>query len=79
MHTNRKQNMTKTRKLYQIRNYRAGYTFGTTVGHKARLLPRAAAARIAKRLCRCGLDVKISPIMVNVTPEQAYYLDARYA
>jgi hypothetical protein len=71
--------MIKTRKLYQVRNYRAGYTFGQTVGHKARLLPRSAAARIAKRLRRAGLDVKISPVTVNVTPEQAFYLDTRYA
>lgn len=69
----------KPRKLYQVRNYRAGYTFGQTVGHKARLLPRAAAARIAKRLRQCGLDVKIAPVLVNCTPEQAAYLDRRYA
>jgi hypothetical protein len=70
--------MTKTRKLYQVRNHRAGYTFGQTVGHKCRLLPRAAAARVAKRLRRAGLDVSISPVSVNVTPAQAAYLDRRY-
>lgn len=71
--------MTKTRKLYQIRNHRAGHTFGQTVGHKCRLLPRAAAARIAKRLRRAGLDVTIAPVVVNCTAEQIAYLERRYA
>jgi len=70
---------TKTRKLYQVRNTRPGYTFGQTVGHKCRLLPRAAAMRVAKRLRRAGIDATISPLIVNVTPEQAAYLDRRYA
>ena len=71
--------MIKTRKLYQIRNYRAGYTFGQTVGYKCRLLPRAAAMRVAKRLRRSGLDIQIAPVQVNCTVEQAAYLDRRYA
>lgn len=69
----------KPRKLYQIRNYRAGYTFGVTVGHKARLLPRGAAERIAKRLRKSGLDVTIASMVVNTTPEQRAHLDRRYA
>jgi hypothetical protein len=36
------------------------------------------AARIAKRLRRSGLDATISPLLVNVTPEQSAYLAARY-
>lgn len=68
----------KTRKLYEVRSYQAGYTFGKTVGHKCRLVPRTAAVRIVKRLRRCGLDVHISAVVVNVTPEQIAYLDRRY-
>ena len=68
----------KTRKLYQVRQTPARHSFGRTVGHKARLLPRAAAARIARRLRRAGVDAMISPLLVNVTPAQAAYLDARY-
>ncbi len=69
----------KPRKLYQVRHYRIGYTFGVGVGHKSRLLPRSAAARIAKRLRKSGLDVTIAPVLVNTTPEQRAYLDRRYA
>lgn len=68
----------KTRKLYQIRVHHSG-CFGRQVGHKARLLPRTAALRVAKRLRKCGLDISTDPILVNVTPEQAAYLDRRYA
>lgn len=69
----------KTRKLYQIRHHaNGGLWSGRQVGHKARLLPRAAAVRIAKRLRKSGLFITCDPIMVNVTPEQAAYLDARY-
>lgn len=68
----------KTRKLYQVRQTPEGYSFGRTVGHKARLMPRAVATRIAKRLRRSGIDAMISPLIVNVTPAQAAYLDARY-
>lgn len=72
--------MTKTRKLYQVRNHaNGGMWSGRQVGHKARLLPRAAAMRIAKRLRKAGLFITIDPILVNVTPEQAVYLDRRYA
>ncbi|MGT2457717.1 hypothetical protein ACU4GI_32975 [Cupriavidus basilensis] len=69
----------KSRKLYLIRHYHAGQAIGVTVGHKCRLLPRAAATRIAQRLRRSGLDVQIAPLMVNVTPEQVAYLRRRYA
>jgi len=69
----------KTRKLYQVRNHpNGGMSSGRCVGHKARLLPRTAAMRIAKRLRKTGLFITVDPIMVNVTPEQAAYLDARY-
>jgi hypothetical protein len=71
--------MIKSRKLYQVRYYAEGATFGVTVGFKCRLMPRSAAARIAKRLRRAGLDVKISPLSVNCTPEQIAYLNQRYA
>ena len=69
----------KARKLYQVRVHEAG-RFGRQVGHKARLLPRAAAARIAKRLraTRRFELVTIDPVIVNTTPEQRAYLDARY-
>lgn len=72
--------MSKTRKLYQVRNHpNGGLWSGRQVGHKARLLPRAAAMRIAKRLRKSGLVITVDPIMVNVTPEQAACLDRRYA
>ena len=71
--------MMDTRKLYQVRHTVPGHTFGQTVGYKAQLKPRAAAARIAKRLRAAGIDARISPILVNVTPVQAAYLDRRYA
>lgn len=70
----------KTRKLYQVRHHaNGGLWYGRQVGHKARLLPRAAAQRVAKRLKAAGLFITIDPITVNVTPEQAAYLDRRYA
>lgn len=70
----------KTRKLYQVRNHgNGGLWSGRQVGHKARLLPRGAAMRVAKRLRKSGLFITCDPIMANVTPEQAAYLDRRYA
>jgi len=71
--------MTKTRKLYQIRIHTFGHTFGKTVGHKARILPRNAAQRIAKRLRKSGHDVELFPMQVNLTVEQCAYLDNRYS
>lgn len=72
--------MTKQRKLYQVRNHgNNGLWSGRQVGHKARLLPRAAALRIAKRLRKSGLTITCDAIFVNVTKEQAEYLDRRYA
>lgn len=69
----------KTRKLYQVRHHaNGGLWSGRQVGHKARLLPRVAAMRIAKRLRKSGLFITVDPIMVNLTPEQSAYLDARY-
>lgn len=70
----------KSRKLYQVRNHANGGLFnGRAVGHKARLMPRKAASRIAKRLRKAGLFITVEPMIVNVTPEQAAYLDRRYA
>ena len=70
----------KTRKLYAVRNHpNNGAWSGRTVGHKSRLMPRATAARVAKRLRKSGLFITIDPIVVNVTPEQIAYLDRRYA
>ncbi len=71
----------KTRKLYQVRIHHFGWAFGRDVGHKCRLVPRAAAMKIAKRLRKTKkFDmVEIYPLTVNVTPEQAAYLDRRYA
>lgn len=70
----------KTRKLYQVRNHpNGGLSSGRHVGYKGRLLPRAAALRIAKRLRKSGLFITTDPITVNVTPTQAAYLDRRYA
>lgn len=69
----------KTRKLYQVRHHANGGTWsGRQVGHKARLLPRAAAMRVAKRLRKSGLFITVDPILVNTTAEQRAYLDARY-
>lgn len=70
----------KTRKLYQVRHHEnGGLWHGRHVGHKGRLLPRAPAMRIAKRLRKSGLFVTCDPIIVNVTSAQAEYLDRRYA
>ena len=69
----------KTRKLYQVRHHaNGGLWSGRSVGHKAKLLPRAAAMRIANRLRKSGLFITVDPIMVNITAAQAAYLDARY-
>lgn len=71
--------MTKARKLYQIRIHTFGLTFGKTVGHKARIIPRNAAQRIANRLRKSGHDVQLFPMLVNLTAEQCAYLDNRYS
>ncbi len=68
----------RTRKLFQIRVHRPGHTFGMQVGHKCRLLPRAPAARVARRLRQAGHEVTIDPIIVKLTREQASHLDHRY-
>lgn len=69
----------KTRKLYQVRNHpNGGLSSGRSVGHKARLLPRPVALRIAKRLRKAGLFITVDPIMVSTTPAQRAYLDARH-
>lgn len=70
--------MLKSRKLYEIRHFRPGYVFGKTVGSKGRLLPRAAAMRMKKRLKAIGRDIEIAPMNVNLTPAQCAYLDNRY-
>lgn len=70
----------KERKLYIVRNHPMnGAWSGRTVGHKARLLPRTAALKIAKRLRKAGLFITIAPLMVNTTKEQRDYLDRRYS
>jgi hypothetical protein len=68
----------KTRKLYSVRHHPSGLVFGCNVGHKARILPRVAALRIAKRLRRSGLEITCWPIIVNVTAGEAADLDRRY-
>jgi hypothetical protein len=69
----------KVRKLYQVRHHaNDGLWSGRHVGYKGRLLPRAAAMRIAKRLKKAGLFITCDPVMVNVTLDQAAYLDRRY-
>lgn len=68
----------RTRKLFQIRIHRPGHTFGMQVGHKCRLLPRASAARVARRLRVAGHTVTLDPILVNLTPEQVSWLANRY-
>jgi hypothetical protein len=68
----------RARKLFQIRIHRPGHTFGVQVGHKCRLLPRAPAARVARRLREAGHTVTIDPILVKLTPEQVSWLDNRY-
>ncbi|KWT65059.1 MULTISPECIES: hypothetical protein [unclassified Variovorax] len=68
----------RTRKLFQIRIHRPGHTFGVQVGHKCRLLPRASAARVARRLREAGHCVTIDPILVKLTREQVFYLAKRY-
>lgn len=68
------------RKLYQVRHHgNGGLLSGRQVGHKARLLPRAAAFRVAKRLRQAGLYVTCDPICVRVTHSQAMELHRRYA
>ncbi len=73
--------MTKQRKLYQVR-YFAGGRFSKQVGFKARLVPRAAANRIAKRMRKAarrqGIEIQIAPVLVNCTAEQIAYLERRY-
>jgi hypothetical protein len=70
----------KTRKRYMLRHHENnGRYHGKTVGHKARLLPRHVAARIAKRLRKFGLFTTIDAMHVNVTAEQAAYLGRRYS
>lgn len=68
----------RARKLFQIRIHRPGHTFGTQVGYKSRLLPRRAAARVARRLRESGHFVTIDPILVKLTLAQAETLDCRY-
>lgn len=68
----------KTRKLYSVRYYELDKVFGKHAGYKGRLLPRVAAQRVARRLRKAGLDVQISPLVVNVTPAQEDYLKRRY-
>jgi hypothetical protein len=68
-----------SRKLYQVRHHSSPGIFGRQVGHKARLLPRTAAQRVARRLRRAGLFITLDPVTVIVTPEQAGYLARRYA
>lgn len=70
----------KARKLYAVRHHaNGGLSIGRVVGHKARLMPRAAALRIAKRLRKAGLVITCDAVTVNCTPEQRAYLDRRYA
>jgi aspartyl-tRNA synthetase len=73
--------MVKQRKLYQVRYFEGG-RFSKQVGFKTRLVPRAAAMKIAKRLRKAlkKLDmlVTVTPILVNCTPEQIAYLERRY-
>lgn len=69
----------KSRKLYQVRHHgNGGLWHGVHVGFKARLLPRAVAMRVAKRLRRRGLFITTDPIQVNLCPLQCAYLDRRY-
>ena len=71
--------MIKPRKLYQVRHHaNNGLWSGRHVGYKGRLLPRAAAMRVAKRLRKAGLFITVDPIMVNTTQAQRDYLDKRY-
>jgi hypothetical protein len=73
-------NTIKPAQLYQVRHHaNGGLCSGRAVGHKARLLPRSAALRIAKRLRNSGLFITCDPIMVNTTKEQREYLAVRYA
>jgi hypothetical protein len=67
------------RTLYGVRHYPAGERFSRHVGHKGRLVPRNAAARIARRLKRAGIDAFVHPYTIHVTPEQNARLNARYA
>lgn len=68
----------RTRKLFQVRVHRPGHTFGVQVGHKCRLLPRASAARVARRLREAGYTVTIDPILVKLTAGQVSWLANRY-
>lgn len=66
----------KSRKLYQVRVYCGAIT--RQVGRKGRLLPRAAAVRVAQRLRRSGLFVTVDPMMINLTPLQSSAMDRRH-
>lgn len=68
----------KTRKLFAVRIHRCGI-FGVPVGHKARLLSRSAALRVARRLRRSGLDVTCDAMHVVTTSQQRDFLDRRAA
>ena len=54
--------MTK-RNLYQVRMWQ-GSEYSRHVGYKMRLLDRATALRIVKRLKRSGFDAYAAPIKV---------------
>ena len=55
----------KTRKMYQVRYFgKKGSVYSTGVGFKCRLLDRARALRLVRRLKLSGVDAIASPVRV---------------
>lgn len=56
----------KTRKLYSVRYYGyKGSCFSKVVGFKGRLMERAKALRIVRRLKASGVDAIAAPLTVS--------------
>lgn len=55
----------KTRKLYSVRYFgRKGSCYSSAVGFKGRLIERAKALRIVRRLKAAGIDAIAAPMSV---------------
>lgn len=57
--------MTKTRKLYSVAYFgKKSSCYSHPVGFKSRLLERAKALRVVKRLKKCGVDAVANPVQI---------------
>lgn len=55
----------KTRKLYSVAYFgKNGSCYSRPVGFKMRLLDRAKAQRIVRRLKKCGVDAVANPVQI---------------